>query len=165
MGAVITAVDLIRGIARYAGLKVIEVPGATGYRDTNYEGKADYALGALKKCDFVFVHVEAPDECGHEGDFDGKVRAIEDLDRRLVRRLLEGLRGMGEPFRIMVLADHPTPVTVKTHTPDPAPFVIAGEGVKPNAPDRFDEEAAREGPLVEPGHRLLGLFLTGDRQF
>lgn len=166
LGAIISAVDLVKGIGIYAGLKVIEVPGATGYKDTNFEGKAEYGLRALDKFDLVVIHVEAPDECGHEGDFEEKVKAIENLDKRLVGRVLEGLTNLGEGWRILIVSDHLTPVEVRRHTADPTPFVLAGEGVKPRGPDVFDEFAAADsGLLIDPGHRLLSLLLTEERSF
>ena len=166
LGAIISAVDLVKGIGIYAGLKVIDVPGATGYKDTNFEGKAEYALRALDKFDFVVIHVEAPDECGHEGDFEEKVKAIENLDKRLLERVLNGLTELEEGWRILVVSDHLTPVEVRRHTADPTPFVMAGEGVRPEGPDVFDEFAASEsGLFVDPGHKLLSLLLTEERSF
>ena len=114
-GAVISAVDVVKGVGIYAGMKVINVPGATGFYDTNYEGKADYALDALKSYDMVLIHVEAPDEAGHFGDYEQKIRTIEDLDKRLIGRLMEGL---DQECTIAVLPDHATPIKVKTHTRD-----------------------------------------------
>jgi 2,3-bisphosphoglycerate-independent phosphoglycerate mutase len=124
--ALISAVPLIRGIGVYTGMTLIRVPGATGYFDTNYEGKALYALRALEDHDFVYVHVEAPDEAGHEGNVEMKVKAIEDLDRRLLGPLLDGLP---EDCRVAVLPDHPTPLEVKTHVAEPVPFVMRGPGL------------------------------------
>lgn len=124
-GAIVSAVDLMKGIGIYAGLEVLKVPGVTGYLDTNYKGKAEYAIESLKKGDFVCVHVEAPDEAGHNGSLKDKLQAIEDFDREVVGRVLKGIAGTGEPYRIAALADHPTPVELKTHTSDPVPFVMA----------------------------------------
>jgi len=140
--AVISAVDLVKGIGNYAGMEVIEVPGATGMCDTNYEGKADSALKALLDNDLVLVHVEAPDEAGHVGDYKLKVKTIEDLDKRLVGRILGGL---SEPFAIAVLPDHPTPITVGTHTRDPVPFMICSPFLDPDGVEKFDELSARNG--------------------
>ena len=122
-GAMITAVDLMRGIGVRAGMRVINVPGATGWVDTNYEGKAAACLDALKDVDFVYVHVESPDEAGHAGSLDYKIQAIQDFDAKVVGPVLEGLKSMGD-YRVMVLSDHPTPLEIKTHTTDPAPFAI-----------------------------------------
>lgn len=124
-GAMISAVDLMKGIGIYAGLEALKVPGVTGYLDTNYKGKAEYALESLKKGDFVCVHVEAPDEAGHNGNLKDKLIAIEDFDREIVGRVLKGIAATGEPYRIAALCDHPTPVELKTHTSDPVPFVMA----------------------------------------
>lgn len=123
-GAAISAVDLIKGIAMLAGLNVIEVKGATGLPDTNYEGKADAALTALEHGDFVCVHVEATDEMGHKGDEKMKTQAFTDFDQRLVRHIVEGLRAKNEPFRMLVMPDHPTPIRIRTHSKDPVPFLL-----------------------------------------
>lgn len=144
-GAVISAVDLIRGIGVYAGLKVIEVAGATGLYDTHYEGKAEAALEALKTNDFVYLHVEASDEAGHEGDVALKVKTIEYLDSRLIRIIYEALQVSGEQVAIAVLPDHPTPCSIRTHTSVPVPFLIYKPGATPDAVTRFDEFAVREG--------------------
>lgn len=144
-GAVISAVDLIRGIGVYAGLKVIDVEGATGLYDTNYEGKAHAALEALKTNDFVYLHVEASDEAGHEGDVDLKIRTIEDLDKRAIGIIFEGLQKWDEPVAIAVLPDHPTPCTIRTHTNVPVPFLIYKPGQEPDGVTRFDEFSVLEG--------------------
>ncbi len=144
-GAVISAVDLIKGIGVYAGLKPIEVQGATGLSDTNYEGKASAAIEALRDNDFVFLHVEASDEASHEGDVDLKVRTIEYLDSRIVRPIVEAVTTFDEPVTIAVLPDHPTPCRLKTHTREAVPFVICKPTQKPDAVVRYDEFAAREG--------------------
>lgn len=144
-GAVISAVDLIRGIGTYAGLEVLHVEGATGLYDTNYEGKAAAALEALKTNDFVYLHVEASDEAGHEGDVALKVRTIEDLDRRAIGPLYEALRTWDEPVAIAVLPDHPTPCRLRTHTADPVPFLIYNPEAEPDGVQRFDEFSVREG--------------------
>ncbi|MBO5226390.1 MAG: cofactor-independent phosphoglycerate mutase [Parabacteroides sp.] len=144
-GAVISAVDLIRGIGVYAGLKVIDVKGATGLYDTNYEGKAQAALEALKTNDFVYLHVEASDEAGHEGDVNLKIQTIENLDKRAIGILFEELQKWEEPVTIAVLPDHPTPCAVRTHTNTPIPFVIYKPGQQPDPVTRFDEYAVQEG--------------------
>jgi 2,3-bisphosphoglycerate-independent phosphoglycerate mutase len=157
--AVISAVDLIKGIGVYAGMDVINVPGATGLYDTNYEGKADYAIGSLKTHDFVFVHVEAPDEAGHAGEIELKIKTIENFDKRLLGRILKALRN--DDFRVAILPDHPTPIKVRTHTSDPVPFLIydpceKGDGVK-----KFDEYSVEEGSLgIMQGPELLQLLFS-----
>lgn len=144
-GAVISAVDLIRGIGVYAGLKVLHVEGATGLYDTNYEGKAQAALEALKENDFVYLHIEASDEAGHEGDVALKIKTIENLDRRAVGPIYEAVKQWKEPVAIAVLPDHPTPCAVRTHTNQPVPFLIWKPGETPDGVTRFDEFAVTEG--------------------
>ena len=144
-GAVITAVDLIRGIGRYAGLRRIDVPGATGLYDTNYEGKVHAALDALRTDDFVYLHIEASDEAGHEGDIVLKRQTIEDLDSRVVGPIYEAVKDWPEPVAIAVLPDHPTPCEVRTHTAEPVPFLVWHPGIEPDAVQTFDEMAACEG--------------------
>jgi len=144
-GAVISAVDLIRGIGVYAGLEVIDVEGATGLYDTNYEGKAEAALEALKTNDFVYLHIEASDEAGHEGDVNLKLKTIEDLDNRVVRILYEALQKWDEPVAIGILPDHPTPCAIRTHTGEPVPFLIYKPGQTPDSVTCFDEFSVRKG--------------------
>ena len=158
-GAMISAVDLLKGIGRYAGLKVIDVPGATGNIDTNYQGKVDAALEALKSRDFVYLHIEAPDEAGHEGEIDLKVRAIELFDEKVVGPVLQALEKSGEDWRVLLMPDHATPISIKTHSSDPVPFTIAGSGIEPDEVERFDELAAQRGEygLVE-ATELVGMM-------
>lgn len=144
-GAVITAVDLIRGIGRYAGLDVIHVPGATGLWDTDYRGKANAAIDALRTKDFVYLHVEACDEAGHDGDMQLKLNCIENIDRLLVAPILEEVGKWNEPVAIALLPDHPTPVHYRTHTAEPVPFCIYYPGIEPDDVLTFDEVAAKEG--------------------
>jgi 2,3-bisphosphoglycerate-independent phosphoglycerate mutase len=144
-GAVISAVDLIRGIGTYAGLEVIPVEGATGLYNTNYEGKAQAALEALKTNDFVYLHIEASDEAGHEGDVDLKIRTIEYLDNRVLRIIYETLQTWSEPVAIAVLPDHPTPCAIRTHTNKPIPFVMYKPGDTPDKVMCYDEFAAQNG--------------------
>ncbi|MFI3240005.1 MAG: cofactor-independent phosphoglycerate mutase [Bacteroidales bacterium] len=144
-GVVISAVDLIRGIGVYAGLTPIIVEGATGLYDTNYEGKAEAAIEALKDNDFVFLHVEASDEAGHEGDYELKKRTIEYLDSRICKPVLEATLKMDEPVAIAVLPDHPTPCRIKTHTNSPVPFIIFRPGTRPDKIQQYDEFNARYG--------------------
>ena len=144
-GAVISAVDLIKGIGIYAGLESIEVEGATGLFDTNYEGKAQAAIDALKTNDFVFLHVEASDEAGHEGDVDLKVRTIEYLDNRIVKPIYEAVSQWDEPVTIAILPDHPTPCAIKTHTNAPVPFIIYNPTQAGDSVQVYDEQAAQQG--------------------
>nr|WP_321520640.1 cofactor-independent phosphoglycerate mutase [uncultured Macellibacteroides sp.] len=148
-GAVISAVDLIRGIGVYAGLEVLTVEGATGLYDTNYEGKAQAALEALKTNDFVYLHIEASDEAGHEGDVDLKIKTIENLDKRAVKIIYEALQTWDEPVAIAILPDHPTPCAIRTHTSEPIPFIIYKPGQTPDSVQRYDEFAAKEGSYGE----------------
>jgi len=143
-GSVISAVDLVNGIGKLVGLKVINVPGATGYYDTNFKGKADYALESLKNNDFVFVHVEAPDEAGHNGDIRAKVGAVENFDRLVVGTILQAVKQYSDGYRILVLPDHATPVSIKTHTSEPVPFAVCGDGITPDNAAEFTEKAASE---------------------
>ena len=151
-GAVISAVDLIQGIGKYAGLRIIKVPGATGLADTNYEGKAQAAIDALQKDDFVFVHVEATDEAGHDGDLDLKLKAIDYLDQRLIKPIFEATEKMDEPVCIAILPDHPTPVEQRIHVNEPVPFLIYYKGIEPDAVEHYDEESCVTG-----GYGLLKL--------
>lgn len=146
-GAAISAVDLIKGLAVYAGMDVIHVDGATGLYDTNYEGKADAALKALEDHDFVYVHVEAPDEAGHEKNVRLKIRCIEDLDKRLVQRIMDGLGDRLENTIISILPDHPTPVTKGNHIRNPVPVAIRHPGQNPDSVISYDESAVRDGAL------------------
>ncbi|MEI7640866.1 MAG: cofactor-independent phosphoglycerate mutase [bacterium] len=160
-GAVISAVDLVKGIGVYLGMEVIEVPGATGYIDTNYEGKADYALKALKKHDFVYLHVEATDETGHNGDIKFKIQAIEDFDKKIVGRIVEGMKTFKD-YKIMVTSDHSTPVEIRTHTAEPVPFLIY-TSTKPvtNSISKHSEKAAMEtGVKFENGWELFPYFIN-----
>ena len=157
VSTVISAVDLVKGIGIYAGMKVVDVPGATGLYDTNYEGKADYAIEALRSSDMVFVHVEAPDEAGHCKDYLLKTKTIEDLDERLLGRLLDGLE---KDCAIAILPDHPTPIIVGTHTRDAVPFTIFNPYVKRDKVELFDEESGKNGKFgyIE-GEIFMSLFL------
>jgi len=156
-GAMISAVDLLRGIGVYAGLEVIRVPGATGYFDTDYEAKAQYALSVIKDVDLIYVHVEAPDEAGHAGLLDEKISAIEAFDAMVVGKVLDGMKGFPE-FRIMVTTDHYTPISVRTHTTEPVPFAICGTGISTpqDGSGGFSEEnAGAQGLFVADGYKLI----------
>jgi 2,3-bisphosphoglycerate-independent phosphoglycerate mutase len=182
-GYVISAVHLLKGIGILAGLEVLEVPGATGYFDTNYEGKAEYALKGLEKKDFVYVHVEAPDEAGHMGDLRLKIEMIETFDEKIVGAILKGLKNF-EKYRVLVLPDHPTPLSIRTHAADPVPYVIySSDGNVPGKPplclsrpngmggelqkalrndsvEGFDEATARKSQVfIERGFELIERFL------
>jgi 2,3-bisphosphoglycerate-independent phosphoglycerate mutase len=161
-GGIISAVDLLNGIGIYAGLSPIHVEGATGYTDTNYIGKARKALAALKEMDFVFVHVEAPDEMGHEGNLAGKIKAIEDFDEKVVGTVLQGIHEMGG-VRVMVLSDHPTPLIMRTHAADPSPFAIYSSVTTENRRSglSYGEKTAKtSGLIVSPGYNLMDLFIN-----
>jgi len=152
-GAVVSAVDLVKGLGRAAGMAVLDVPGATGLLDTNYEGKVAAALEFLEEGDFVFVHVEAPDECGHGGDAFGKTEAVARFDARVVAPMLTALGGRAA---VVVACDHPTPIALRTHTADPVPFLFWKQGVRASGAASFSErEAAGTGLVVQPGHMLL----------
>ena len=144
-GAVISAVDLIKGIGVYAGLESIEVEGATGLYNTNYEGKTEAAIEALKKNDFVFLHIEASDEAGHEGDVDLKVKTIEYLDSRIVKPIYEEVSKWEEPVSIAILPDHPTPCAIKTHTASAIPFIIYNPEIEADKVEVYDEFSVKEG--------------------
>ena len=144
-GAVISAVDLIKGIGHYAGLRVINVEGATGLFDTNYEGKAQAAIDALRTDDFVYLHVEASDEAGHDGDLELKLKTIENLDSRIVKPIFEEVSTWDEPVCIAVLPDHPTPVEIRTHVKEPVPFAIWYPGIQPDEVQEYDEVSCVSG--------------------
>lgn len=159
-GYVISAVHLIKGIGLLAGLEVMEVPGITGYFDTNYAGKGESALRALEKGDFIYVHVEAPDEAGHMGDLRLKVEAIEAFDEKVVGTILKGIKHF-EKVKVMVLPDHPTPLAIRTHTADPVPFVIYSSdgGKEAFRAGTFDEASAGQtGLMIERGFELIERF-------
>ena len=168
-GAVITAVHLLKGLGKTLGLEVIDVPGATGYLDTNYIGKAKYALKALKKNSIVFVHVEAPDEAGHEGSIRKKIKAIEDFDRYVVKTVLKAVRLSGYPdIRVLVLPDHPTPIKVMTHTSDPVPFAIYPSPVacRPSPVKGYNEKEIKKSKLrIKKGHRMMEMLLGKFRKY
>lgn len=158
-GSVISAVDLVKGIAMLIGLECIEVPGATGYYDTDYEAKGQYAVKCLEKEGFVLVHVEAPDEAGHNADLDQKIRAIETFDQHVVGPIMRRFEGQST-FRAMVLPDHPTPISLRTHTAEPVPFAWYGPGLPKGKALCFSErEASLSGLSIEEGYRLIERFI------
>ncbi|OGX17245.1 MAG: cofactor-independent phosphoglycerate mutase [Omnitrophica WOR_2 bacterium RBG_13_44_8b] len=161
-GSVISAVDLIKGLGRIIGLKVINVPGATGYYDTDYAGKARAAIRSLEDNDFVFVHVEAPDEAGHNGDLREKITAIERFDHLVVGNILKAFKNK-KNFRVLVLPDHATPVTVKTHIADIVPFGIFGQGIMGRGFLNYSEKEAGKSDLCfENGHELMEYFIKNN---
>jgi 2,3-bisphosphoglycerate-independent phosphoglycerate mutase len=158
-GAMITAVDLLRGLAALLGWRRIEVPGATGYTDTDYAAKGRYAIEALADTDLICVHVEATDEASHEGDTAGKIRALEQIDRHIVAPLHAALRQQGD-YRILISPDHPTPLRIKTHSHGAVPFALAGTGIAADVATTYDEaSAARSSLAFEAGWKLMGYFL------
>jgi 2,3-bisphosphoglycerate-independent phosphoglycerate mutase len=163
-GSVISAVDLIKGLGKILGLEVITVPGATGYYDTDYEGKARCALKSLEEKDFVFVHVEAADEAGHNGDLREKILAIERFDQLVVGTILKAFKRRRN-FRILVLPDHATPVSVKTHTAEPVLFGIYGKGIVARGFLKYSEKQAEKSDLYfDKGHELMGYFINPDER-
>ncbi|MGE5188713.1 MAG: cofactor-independent phosphoglycerate mutase [Gemmatimonadota bacterium] len=162
-GSVVAAVDLIKGIGVYAGLETVAVPGATGYTDTNFKGKAEYALRELETKDFVLIHVEAPDEAGHNGSVPEKIRAIERIDREMIGPILDRARSGGD-LSVLVLPDHPTPIAIRTHAQEPVPFIFypAPPGLVTSPGRRYTEaDAKATGQFVEAGTRLIGYLLAG----
>ena len=160
----IAAVEVVKGLGYSVGLEVIEVPGATGYLDTNYLGKAEAALKALDTKDLAFLHVEAPDEASHEGNLEAKIRAIEDLDRKVVGTIIQGMDRFDE-LRMLLLCDHRTPVMLRSHTPDPVPFLIFEKSrekkIKPSGMDYHEMSAAETGQFFNDGSQLMNFFLKG----
>ncbi len=157
-GVMISAVDLLKGIAIGAGMKVIEVPGADGTLHTNYVGKAQAAVNALTKdgYDFAYVHVEAPDEMGHQGSLPNKLEAIESLDAKVIRTVVEGMKAAKEPFRLLVMPDHPTPIRLRTHTSDPVPFLLYDSTKETKRVGFYNEEEAKKSGVFYPeGYRLI----------
>ena len=164
-GAMISAVDLLKGIAVGAGMKVCQVEGATGSIDTNYEGKAQAAIGALLKegYDFAYIHVEAPDEMGHQGKVQEKVKSIEYLDSRLIALVKKAMEDAGEDYRMLILPDHPTPIRIRTHTGDPVPYLIYDSTRQQKKQARFTEETARAADNFEPnGYRLIDRLIAAE---
>ncbi|BDZ71204.1 hypothetical protein GCM10025861_17210 [Methanobacterium petrolearium] len=162
-GATITGVDLIKGIGTYLGLTNVHVPGATGYYDTDYCGKVNFALEALQDHDLVFIHVEAPDEAGHAGDIQEKILAIERIDRRILGKLLEELPSLGD-YAIAILPDHPTPIDVRTHTSDPIPYAMYSPGCESDKTEAYNESSVENSfknsskELME-GYKFLKFFI------
>ena len=164
-GAMISAVDLLKGIAVGAGMRVIDVPGANGSLHTNYEGKAQAAVKAVLEdgCDFAYIHVEAPDEMGHQGSIENKIQAIENLDSRVVAPVKAAMDASGEPYRLLILPDHPTPIRCRTHTADPVPYILYDSTREQKRIARYSEkEAAQTGNYEPYGYKLIDrLFMKG----
>lgn len=160
-GAAISAVDLIKGIAMCAGLSSVDVPGATGTLHTNYAGKAQAAIEVFRGGkDFVYLHLEAPDECSHQGDLEGKIASLERIDKEVLKPILEYLRGSGEAFRILELPDHRTPIDLRTHTSEPVPFVLycSNAEMPENPANKFTEDAGKHGSYFDSGFALADTF-------
>ncbi len=160
-GGVVSAVDLIKGIGRCAEMQVADIEGATGYIDTNFEGKMNAAVDMLKNgCDYVYIHVEAPDECGHRGECENKIKAIEYIDSKLLSPLLDYLNNL-EDFAIAILPDHPTPLSIMTHCSDPVPYLVYKKSKKLNGADEFNEKnATNSGVYIEEGHTLINRMMN-----
>lgn len=157
-GAMISAVDLLKGIAAGAGMTNIEVDGADGTLETNYEGKAEAAVKAVTEggSDFVYIHVEAPDEMGHQGSIERKVKAIENLDTRVIGPVFEKMSALGEEFRMLIMPDHPTPICTRTHSSDPVPYMLYDSTDKGSYKWKYNEKEAKEsGRYLEEGYRLI----------
>ncbi len=160
-GCVVSAVDLLKGIGKCAGMMTPEVSGATGYLDTDFEGKTEAGINAFKSgCELVYLHFEAPDECGHRGEAENKVKAIEYIDRRSLKTLLEYLDGCGDSYRILIMPDHPTPLDTKTHSREPVPYLLYDSTTEQNGVESFTEAAAKEsGIFVEHGPAIMDMLL------
>lgn len=161
-GGVISAVDIIHGLGVYAGLERIDVPGITGFLDTNYVGKGEYAVRSLEKNDLVFIHVEATDEAGHMGDVEKKIQALEDFDEKVVGTVLKGM-ALRNDYRILLMPDHPTAIALKTHVSDPVPFVLfSAEAPQNNGPIGYNEkDAVSTGIVAKKAHRLMEALIEG----
>ena len=159
-GAVISAVDLVKGIAVCADMESIDVEGATGNVDSNFSGKAQAALEALKEKDFVYIHMEAPDECGHRFEADNKVLSIELIDKEVVGPVYEELKKRGEDFSILIMPDHPTPLTIGTHTADPVPYAIYRSNNEKNCGIKYTEEEAKKGGFIKDGYTIMKKFIN-----
>jgi 2,3-bisphosphoglycerate-independent phosphoglycerate mutase len=160
-GSMISAVDLLKGLGVYAGLKVIDVPGATGYLDTNYKGKAEAAIQALRSGNFVYIHVEAADEAAHIGDIDAKMKAIEDFDHKIVGPILKGLSAFND-YKVLLMPDHRTPIKLKTHTHDPVPFVVLSSNDAKDEVTEYNEFSVKRGSLgIVNGHQIMNYLING----
>jgi 2,3-bisphosphoglycerate-independent phosphoglycerate mutase len=163
-GALVSAVDLTKGLGIYAGFEILKVPGVTGWLDTNYLGKAEYSLKALENVDFVYIHVEAPDEAGHSGNYKDKIRAIEDFDKFVVGTVIKGLKKRFKNYRILLMPDHATPIEVRTHTDEPVPFVIYDNcDEQNNEKVTYDESITirQDIIIIDKGYKLMDYFING----
>ena len=161
-GAMISAVDLLKGIAVGTGMRVIDVPGANGSLHTNYEGKAAAAIKAVLEegSDFVYIHVEAPDEMGHQGSIENKIKAIENLDSRVVAPVVEAMDKSGEDYRLLIMPDHPTPIRIRTHTAEPVPYILFDSTCRRKGLAHYSEKEAAATEIFEPdGYKLLDRLL------
>lgn len=160
-GAIVSAVDLLKGIGKCAKMETPQVEGATGYIDTNFEGKAEAAVNALKNgCGFAYIHLEAPDECGHRNEPENKVKAIEMIDSRVLPIVLQGLEEIGEDYKVMILPDHPTPIVTQTHASDPVPYLIYHKNAEQQGVDTINEETAKAtGVFIDHGPDIMKHFL------
>jgi 2,3-bisphosphoglycerate-independent phosphoglycerate mutase len=161
-GALVSAVDLAKGLGLYAGFEILKVPGVTGWLDTNYKGKAEYALNALKKVDFVYIHVVTPDEAGHSGNYKDKIKAIEDFDKLVVGEVMKGLKERFKNYRILLMPDHATPIKLRTHTDEPVPFVIYDNcDERKNKGVSYDESITERNDILvfDEGHKLMDYFI------
>jgi 2,3-bisphosphoglycerate-independent phosphoglycerate mutase len=161
-GALVSAVDLMRGLGIYAGFEILKVPGITGYLDTNYVGKAEHSLKALEKADIAYIHVESPDEAGHGGNVEDKIKAIEDFDALVVGTMLRGLKAF-DAYRVLVMPDHATPIKIRTHSAEPVPFVILDSAEKKSRAGGFSEDIIRDENAIRigKGHELMEYFIKG----
>lgn len=165
-GAMISAVDLLKGIAVGAGMGVIHVDGANGGLHTNYQGKADAAVKALLQdgYDFVYIHVEAPDEMGHQGSVERKVQSIEYLDERIIKPVQEAMDASGEEYRMLILPDHPTPIRIRTHSSEPVPYMLYDSRKQMKEQWHYNEkEAKASGNYIAEGHKMMGKFLEEEK--
>lgn len=159
-GGVVSAVDLIKGIALSAKLKSVDVEGATGNIHTNFDGKAQAAIELLKTCDFLYVHLEAPDECGHRGEIENKVKSIGLIDEKIVAPVLEYVKSINEPYKVLVMPDHPTPLTIKTHSRDAVPFIVYNSTNEKDGIDKYcEKECSKCNLYIENGHTLMKKFI------
>jgi 2,3-bisphosphoglycerate-independent phosphoglycerate mutase len=161
-GAMISAVDLLKSLGMYLGLEVLNVPGITGWIDTDYAAKGRHAIDALARHDLVFVHVEAPDECGHQGDAENKVKSLERIDQDIVGPILNTDYAKNGELRVLVCPDHPTPVALKTHATEPSPFLAWGPGIASNGLKYTENQARVSKVYLERGCELMGRFLKGE---
>lgn len=164
-GGVISAVDLIKGIGILAGMEVIEVPNVTGNVNTNFDGKAAYAIDGFKRgLDFIYIHMEAPDEAGHRGELENKIKSVELIDKKVVKPVWEYLESTGEEYGILIMPDHPTPIKLKTHVKDPVPYILYKSGNPKNCNLTYSEDNGKLGPFYDRGYELISHLLKSEKQ-